>query len=1821
MLISSAHVNIVLASENEPDADALTVEIIPTDDALIRRDKLDQNFGDMANMSADIREGSRRYGIIRFDASDIKSVVDTSSKIYMKYCAVKQVYTNRVRLYPLYGNHKNFDENKITWSIASSMMENEVSLADWLGDEFDVPVAEEGALVNYVDVTEYVKSQKDYVYAFKTWAKEGNDNYASIKSKESKGFEPQLIFYTEVNYILDKAAEEIISSIPASSLTEDFYLPSVWDNSELLKDVCEVNWESSDESVIAVSKTDGGYFADVCERSEAEDKTAHLTMRLNYRGVSYEESIDVRVIRTGIVPIMGDTYINGGSYAEKNHGTEKSIFCASTGIDELNTEAYLSFRGLTSEEKSGAHRIILRLFPNNGVTVQKGTVYVSSADDFYGDIEEIDGNTTLDCNFGGENSVQFNCENAVDINVTDICGNGEQLLFKLRSDGDGVEFFSSNSQKPAQLIILNEDRSRLHDAFGQIKNEYFSEKDSITGDISLPYEADGAKIQWSSSDMDISDGCAAVIRPGYLEGDKRALISAHINGNGSEEDFELLLNIRQNEPGGVNGHRKLSDPMKLSDEEFFGVWDDDIGSFENTPILQYDTISGLENVEYYAKRGNYAAAKEELLIYYRGRNADLKYDVTPSYGYSLSTQIASEHIIGNQSAVAVFSADSALKQIEIEIPAGGGLSPSYMLFDRSKDGSTGVFYSRQSQYAPYMQVVTNRGVQILECTFDTYFEGGSNSGNINGHDELLYVHEEGNPFNDNVKRTFINFDTSKLRGDEQIKSASIILYGRKLGGKSDKMNLIVYKSLLTPYMNEKDACWNDVTPGTFNFRDCIYNWEAPYGSEAEWKNSMARLESNNALVSSYLGTGNGDYAAAALENMIDIYTGQNVGYPRVLDTAWRTPALLATIFGLIDSEYMTPEVFCALIKYSYEMLVYLDTATLPSVVNQVCAADVGHARLIVYFPEIHDASYYERSRARLDATITTKLTHGDGAYKEATTGYIHGVIEEVIEVIEMYEKIGYTDLDKYKKSAHNLASFSANFHFPNGERIPYGDAGRTTDFDLIHKFGDFFDDNMIRWQSHQTNVDEPDEYKSIIFPIKKAVIMRDGWDEDALLGHITAETGHSHGHPDDLHLDIYAYGRPLLIDAGNGGGYNPILPAATVRTETYAHNTIEINNEPQGYDIGENGMELITNNSFDRVSGFAETYEGFRHKRRIFFLHGGFWIVSDLVIPEDKEAENVYRQNWHPDNNANMETDAVSGAVRTHFAGTANLQILQADMENTALEISQSYIKDKNLENRLEDYAAYEKKAAGDVSFNTLLFPMKSGQNTEVDFSSIEVDGQKTDKASAINLSYDGKNAVYYISNEEEFGEHEFGGFSYNGETAYAEKNADGKLSYAAMVNGSELKNADGSAVIASNLPVKDIAVRRVGKKLTVDTSEKLMSDVRINMNEKIDAVVVNGVQRSFETEGNTVVLKADKILFPVEVSGSRMSYTLTEDYKTSLAIKRNGTVKDVTVAIPKGTVISGSLGWDGEISFAVKESGDGLSIIFNCDYGLTFDKPITISVPFYSSEGGYYMSGGRHSFGADVRASDGGSGCTITSIRGAEYVLPKLKGALTASGNGGGGGGGASAPSVIQTPAPTILPEPDTSPAPAATPEPTAHPAASAFSDIENHWAKEYILKLKEKGIVGGYEDGTYKPDNPLTRAELVKLLVCAFGWNTEYNGGFTDVSVEDWFSGYVGAAKEHGLAAGYDDGSFRPYNIVTREEAAKLFTVAYEKISGERKTGSDLSVYTDSAEISDWAKEYISRAVEYGLISGTGGGKIEPKAEFTRAMAAAVIYRITVK
>ena len=117
-----------------------------------------------------------------------------------------------------------------------------------------------------------------------------------------------------------------------------------------------------------------------------------------------------------------------------------------------------------------------------------------------------------------------------------------------------------------------------------------------------------------------------------------------------------------------------------------------------------------------------------------------------------------------------------------------------------------------------------------------------------------------------------------------------------------------------------------------------------------------------------------------------------------------------------------------------------------------------------------------------------------------------------------------------------------------------------------------------------------------------------------------------------------------------------------------------------------------------------------------------------------------------------------------------------------------------------------------------------------------------------------------------------------------------------------------------------------------------------------------------------------------------------------------------------------------------------------------------------------------------------------------------------------------------------------------------------------------------------------------------------------TEYSGTFADVKVTDWFAGDVQAALDNGLIA--VDAQFRPEETITREEMAKIVVGAAEQIGidGEEK---ELSFQDDSA-ISDWAVEFVQKAVSYGLINGNEDGSFAPQKNATRAEAAVVMKRL---
>lgn len=176
-------------------------------------------------------------------------------------------------------------------------------------------------------------------------------------------------------------------------------------------------------------------------------------------------------------------------------------------------------------------------------------------------------------------------------------------------------------------------------------------------------------------------------------------------------------------------------------------------------------------------------------------------------------------------------------------------------------------------------------------------------------------------------------------------------------------------------------------------------------------------------------------------------------------------------------------------------------------------------------------------------------------------------------------------------------------------------------------------------------------------------------------------------------------------------------------------------------------------------------------------------------------------------------------------------------------------------------------------------------------------------------------------------------------------------------------------------------------------------------------------------------------------------------------------------------------------------------------------------------------------------------------------------------------------------------------------------------FSDIDSHWAKENIEQLASKLLVNGFTDQTFKPENNITRAEFTALLTKALTLSSPASGRtYSDISSTDWYADAVGAASSAGLISGYADGTFKPEQYITREEAAVLMlkAIAIAGKNTDHRYDSALDDFQDSGDISDWAKDALALLVEEGIISGVSNTKLSPDTNTTRAQAAVILARV---
>lgn len=174
-------------------------------------------------------------------------------------------------------------------------------------------------------------------------------------------------------------------------------------------------------------------------------------------------------------------------------------------------------------------------------------------------------------------------------------------------------------------------------------------------------------------------------------------------------------------------------------------------------------------------------------------------------------------------------------------------------------------------------------------------------------------------------------------------------------------------------------------------------------------------------------------------------------------------------------------------------------------------------------------------------------------------------------------------------------------------------------------------------------------------------------------------------------------------------------------------------------------------------------------------------------------------------------------------------------------------------------------------------------------------------------------------------------------------------------------------------------------------------------------------------------------------------------------------------------------------------------------------------------------------------------------------------------------------------------------------------------LSDIEGHWAKADILRGVRIGFIRGYPDGTFRPNQSVTRAEFAAMLARALQLPLPQGAapGFADDGeIPEWAVPYAAAAARAGWFTGDEEGRFRANAPVTRAEMAAVLVRALGGAPSQQAAD-----FADWEAIPDWAKGYVASAAEAGIMKGRAHRFFDPQAQSTRAEAAVAVLRLLMR
>ena len=193
-----------------------------------------------------------------------------------------------------------------------------------------------------------------------------------------------------------------------------------------------------------------------------------------------------------------------------------------------------------------------------------------------------------------------------------------------------------------------------------------------------------------------------------------------------------------------------------------------------------------------------------------------------------------------------------------------------------------------------------------------------------------------------------------------------------------------------------------------------------------------------------------------------------------------------------------------------------------------------------------------------------------------------------------------------------------------------------------------------------------------------------------------------------------------------------------------------------------------------------------------------------------------------------------------------------------------------------------------------------------------------------------------------------------------------------------------------------------------------------------------------------------------------------------------------------------------------------------------------------------------------------------------------------------------------------TFVEDPDWTP---DEPEEPTTDVSDLFIDIApDAWYKDAVQYAYDNGLMTGISANEFAPEATTTRAMIVSILARLENVTSAESAGFNDVN-DEWYATAVNWAASVGVVNGYEDNTFRPNQPITREQLAAIL-MNYASYKGEDVSArADLSNYTDQP--STWATETMQWAVAEGLISGVTADQLQPQGNATRAQVAAILER----